>query len=253
MIQWFMPLDQVIDCRLNKLRKRLQVVSEIKNYSNIFYVGQGCQKHSCGSEEGFIILDDNKKKAWAIYISDESGRIKGKFFGKLDVSDVIPKRIIEAWLVEHEISWDQLAIYNEIPAVKDKNTPITEGSSVQMTFEGGVYKIPVTINGIIPVAFVVDSGASDVVIPSDVVSVMLRTGTLTSGDFTGTKTYKLANGSAVPSNTFRIKSIKVGNQIVENIDASMTGPDGVLLLGQSFLRKFRKWSINNKNHTLELE
>lgn len=45
---------------------------------------------------------------------------------------------------------------------------------VQMKDDGGVFVVPVEINSAITLDFVVDSGASDVSIPADVVSVLIR-------------------------------------------------------------------------------
>jgi hypothetical protein len=53
-----------------------------------------------------------------------------------------------------------------------------------------------------------------------VVSTLMRAGTLKEADFFGAQTYVLADGSKVPSRTFRIKSLKVGNRIVENVEGS---------------------------------
>ena len=58
--------------------------------------------------------------------------------------------------------------------------------------------MPVTINDQLTLKFVVDSGASDVSIPANVVSTLMRTGTITDADFLGSETYKLADGSTVP-------------------------------------------------------
>src|SRR5262249_24800953 len=43
---------------------------------------------------------------------------------------------------------------------------------------GGVYQLPAEINGVLTLNFVLDSGASEVFIPADVVLTLLRTGTI---------------------------------------------------------------------------
>jgi clan AA aspartic protease (TIGR02281 family) len=131
--------------------------------------------------------------------------------------------------------------------------PSPHNKTVPMVMEGGVYTIPVLINNAITIHFIVDSGASDVTVPSDVVSTLIRTGTITSTDFTGTQQYTLADGSTVKSNTFRIKSLKVGDIVIENVTASVADSAGVLLLGQSFLSRFKSWSIDNATHSLVLQ
>jgi DNA invertase Pin-like site-specific DNA recombinase len=68
----------------------------------------------------------------------------------------------------------------------------------------------------------------------------------------GERTYVLADGSKVPSQTFRIRSLKVGNQVLENVNGSIASVNGSLLLGQSFLGRFRSWSVDNSRHALLL-
>jgi uncharacterized protein len=126
-------------------------------------------------------------------------------------------------------------------------------TSVPMQSEGGIYVVPVLINDAFTLNFVVDSGAADVSIPADVVTTLMRTGTLKESDFLGEKTYVLADGSKVPSQTFRIRSLKVGNKVLENVIGSIATVQGSLLLGQSFLGRFKSWSVDNTKHALVFE
>jgi hypothetical protein len=67
------------------------------------------------------------------------------------------------------------------------------------------------------------------------------------------KTYRLADGSTVPSATFRIRSLTVGNLKIEDVTARLAPVEGSLLLGQSFLSRFKSWSIDNASQVLVLE
>jgi gag-polyprotein putative aspartyl protease/Sel1 repeat len=129
----------------------------------------------------------------------------------------------------------------------------SSATSIPMLRQGGTFVVPVLINGKIELSFVVDSGAADVSIPADVVRTMIRSGTLDEKDFGATKTYILADGSRVQSRTFRIRSLKVGDRVIENVMGSEAHIAGDLLLGQSFLGKFKSWSIDNTKHALVLE
>jgi predicted aspartyl protease len=137
-------------------------------------------------------------------------------------------------------------------------TPIRPSSKtagqilVPLKREGGTFTVPVLINKAIPLNFVVDSGADDVSVPSDVVLTLIRTGTLQDSDFIGTQTYKLADGSTAPSRTFRIRSLTVNNVEIGNVKASVAPAAGELLLGQSFLSRFKSWSIDNAKQALVL-
>jgi predicted aspartyl protease len=125
-------------------------------------------------------------------------------------------------------------------------------TSVPMQIEGGIFVVPVLINDAITLNFIVDRGAADVTIPADVVMTLMRTGTLKNSDFLGKKTYVLSDGSEVPSRTFRIRSLKVGNKVLENVIGSIASARGGGLLGQSFLRRFKSWSVDNTKHMLLL-
>jgi predicted aspartyl protease len=124
---------------------------------------------------------------------------------------------------------------------------------VQLNSDGGVLTVPVEISGAITLDFVIDSGASDVNIPADVVSTLIRTRTIRPSDFIGQQTYVLADGTEAPSAIFIIRSLKIGGRVVENVRGSIGSSKGSLLLGQSFLRNFRSWSIDNGKHALVLE
>ena len=122
-----------------------------------------------------------------------------------------------------------------------------------MKKQGGTYVVPVLINNAITLDFTVDSGAAHVSIPADVVTTLMRTGTIRNTDFIGEQTYVLADGSRVQSKTFRIRSLKVGDRVLENVTGSVAPTKGSLLLGQSFFSRFGSWSIDNSNHVLVLD
>jgi len=124
--------------------------------------------------------------------------------------------------------------------------------NISMEKSGGVYVVSVRFNDTITLPAIVDSGASDVSVPADIVSTLIRTKTITDDDFLGEQTYVLADGSKVPSHRFRIRSLKVGNKTVENVVGSIASVNATILLGQSFLSKFKSWSVDNEQHTLIL-
>jgi gag-polyprotein putative aspartyl protease len=126
-------------------------------------------------------------------------------------------------------------------------------SEIALKREGGILVVPVAINNAITLNFVIDSGAADVSIPADVVMTLIRTGTLNETDFIGHAIYQLADGSRVPSETFRIRVLKVGDREIENVTGSLARVEGNLLLGQSFLKRFKSWSIDNQRQLLLLD
>jgi clan AA aspartic protease (TIGR02281 family) len=124
---------------------------------------------------------------------------------------------------------------------------------VPLQKESDTFVVPVLINDAITLDFMVDSGASDVSVPADVFSVLVRTGTIRDTDILGEQTYVLADGSTRQTPTFMIKSLKVGSIVVENVRGGVAPARGSLLLGQSFLEHFKSWSIDNTKKELLLE
>ena len=122
------------------------------------------------------------------------------------------------------------------PAVPTNASPLavrtnaSSSVSVSMKKQGDIYVVPVLVNSTLTRSFMVDSGASDVSIPEDVVRTLVRTGTIKDTDFIGEQTYILADGSKVKSKTFRIRSLKVGDKVIENVQGSVASVNGSLLL-----------------------
>jgi len=131
--------------------------------------------------------------------------------------------------------------------------PAQPSGQVQMQRQGGTFVVPVLINNAFSLNFTVDSGAADVSIPADVVLTLVRTGSLKEADFLGTQTYVLADGSRVPSPQFRIHSLTVGGWLVENVTGHVGAVKAPPLLGQSFLKRFGSWSIDNAHGVLLLQ
>jgi clan AA aspartic protease (TIGR02281 family) len=126
-------------------------------------------------------------------------------------------------------------------------------AAVPLKRAGGTFLVPVQINGAVMLDFTVDSGAADVIVPADVFSTLARTGTIRESDIVGETTYVLADGSKSQSVMFTIRSLKVGNTIVENVRGGVTPSRGSLLLGQSFLERFKTWAFDNSKQVLLLE
>ena len=112
---------------------------------------------------------------------------------------------------------------------------------------------PVVINSTLKLNFVVDSGASDVSIPADVFSSLVRANTVTQADITGVRNYKNADGEVYQSKTFVIRSLKIGNIEAPRVQAKVSPSNAPPLLGQSFLKRFKSWSIYNSTQELILQ
>ena len=93
--------------------------------------------------------------------------------------------------------------------------------------------VNVRLNNAVTAPFLLDTGASDVLIPQ---SVADRLG-LQIGPDTRTKRYSTANGM-VEHSVVMLRSVSLGKASVENVPASVSPSMGVGLLGLSFFNHF---------------
>jgi clan AA aspartic protease (TIGR02281 family) len=143
-------------------------------------------------------------------------------------------------------------IASRLPDRLSPAAPLPGAEAIALRNNGGVYVVAVRINGAITLDFIVDSGASDVLIPADVAMTLARAGTIAEGDFIGDQEYRIGDGSTLKSARFILRELKVGSRVVQNVIASIGSVRGEPLLGQSFLARFGSWSIDNDRHLLAL-
>jgi aspartyl protease family protein len=93
--------------------------------------------------------------------------------------------------------------------------------------------VKVLVNGSVTAPFLVDTGATDVLIPA---ALAKRLG-IEAGPETRTKTYRTANG-VVTQATVMLRSVDVGGAVVENVPASISPNMEIGLLGLSFFNHF---------------
>ncbi len=129
----------------------------------------------------------------------------------------------------------------------------SNSNTIKLEKSSGVYTIPVVLNSVLKLNFIYDSGASDVSISSDVALTLIKTGTLSQTDFIGTQKYQFADGSYATSKVFYIRELKIGNQSIQNVKASISNSiDAPMLLGQSVMQKFGRLIIDNNLGTLTI-
>lgn len=129
-----------------------------------------------------------------------------------------------------------------------------EKKAIQLTKENGVYTLPVLINSVLTIKFILDLGASDVSISPDVFLTLYKTGTISDSDYVGSQHYKLGDGTVVKSNVFIIRKLQIGNITIDNVKASVSNSvESPLLLGQSALMKLKNYKIDNIHNLLVIE
>jgi aspartyl protease family protein len=128
-----------------------------------------------------------------------------------------------------------------------------EKKTIPMKKSRGVYLIPVEINGL-TLDFILDTGASTISISEAEAIVLIRQGTLDKSDFRGTQNFTTADGSTMEGTIINLRSVKIGDNEMTNIEASVMSNDSApLLLGQSFLQNFGKVTIDYENMVIYFE
>ena len=161
--------------------------------------GRGIYTHANGNRyEGEY--RDGKRNGRGIYTFADGDRYEGEFRDGTQNGGGIHtfangKRISGYWA-------DGKYVVVAAPTTPPSNLN-TASNRVRMKQSGGTFTVPVRLNDQITLDFTVDSGASVVTVPADVVRTLVRTNTLTSADFRGQQTYVLADGSEIKSRTVR--------------------------------------------------
>lgn len=137
--------------------------------------------------------------------------------------------------------------------MKDTDLDFKGKTSVRMENEDGVTFIWIEINGI-RLRFIFDTGASNICISPAEATVLYRQGTLLKEDILDVKYFQDATGKVSAGTRIRLRTVKIGERILNNIEAIVIdNNEAPLLLGQSALEKFGKISIDNKNGVIIFE
>tara|TARA_Y100000766_G_scaffold283986_1_gene301129 strand:+ start:1674 stop:2717 length:1044 start_codon:yes stop_codon:yes gene_type:complete len=161
-----------------------------------------------------------------------------------EVYNEITLPCIEDFLIEEE---NTDVLFNEY--VKEDisgNKYMTEIKLID--FLGNGYKIKINIDGVVKY-FLFDTGASDLIIDSDMERELIFNGSIKKDDYLDEQEFILADNSTVMARVVRLNNIKIGDFVVDNVIVSVID-GGSLLCGLGLLNKFRKWDFIKDSETL---
>lgn len=141
----------------------------------------------------------------------------------------------------------QAAAQMPVPVAEPRNIrriPIRRSAS-------GLYVVQVGISGDCCLSFMLDSGASDIVVSNAVWYAMMKSGVISKADTIDVVKYRTANG-VVEGLRFRLPEIQIGGITYTNLIGSASVGGTSMLLGQNFLNRFRFWAIDNRTSELVL-
>ena len=100
--------------------------------------------------------------------------------------------------------------------------------------------------------FMLDTGASNVVINKSVLSDLLSNGIISKENYIGDSNAEIADGSIIACQNWLVPELKVGNQTLENLTVSVIDSDNsMLLFGMDGLKKLNVLKLNlNENEII---
>lgn len=97
-----------------------------------------------------------------------------------------------------------------------------------------------------------DTGASDLMINTDMEALLKKENILGEANYLGTGEYELANGAVDTCRRYRINGVQIGRFTVDNVIVSVSEKGKRIIVGKALLNKFRNWSLNNQQNKLVL-
>ncbi len=97
-----------------------------------------------------------------------------------------------------------------------------------------------------------DTGASDLLINTDMEKELKKENILNDSNYLGTGEYEMANGMIDTCRKYRINDIRIGGFAVDNVVVAVTEKGKRIIVGRALLNKFSRWLINNQNNSLIL-
>jgi len=136
---------------------------------------------------------------------------------------------------------------------RDTSVPQQQVARAPLYQRGGTFYVDVAIDGVCCFKMMIDSGASDVSVPVSLWYAMMKGGHINEADNFAVARYSTANG-VVEGLRFRMPPLTIAGVTVRNVIGVVSKNDmgKTILLGQSFLRKFKAWQINNATGQLLL-
>jgi aspartyl protease family protein len=141
----------------------------------------------------------------------------------------------------------------KVDLISTDESSISKNNIIKFKTEHGVKYVWIEINGI-PMRFIFDTGASSICISAAEAVFLFKQGTLEKSDILNKELFQDATGKISQGTKINLKSVKVGNKIIKNVEALVVENEKApLLLGQTIFKQFRKIQIDNNKQEITFE
>src|SRR4030095_10967214 len=93
--------------------------------------------------------------------------------------------------------------------------------------------------------WLIDSGASDLLISEEFAKILKAEGVITSLNYLGEGHYGLADNRQITCKRYKIDSVEIGDLHINNVMLAVSKEAGEFLVGKSLLNKFTQWILDN--------
>lgn len=117
----------------------------------------------------------------------------------------------------------------------------------------GVSKLKIEFGGY-PYYFIFDTGAGDILVSENFISELKTNGVVKNINYLKNNAqYIMANGDTISCKQLFLRDIKIGQFVIDSSLVGVYNGDIDFLLGSSFLKKFKNYSVIENNNYLILE
>lgn len=116
-----------------------------------------------------------------------------------------------------------------------------------------VYEVEVLLNDVLKLDMIFDTGAAEVYLTPDIVLTLIKTKTISTNDLLEGAFFVDANGNVNRNIRFNMRSIRIGDIIIENVACAVSSNiEGLSLLGLSALRKLGSFEFDFTNNEIRI-
>lgn len=212
-----------------------------------------CKSEILNDEEAMQVFTEQSAEAFCV-CAMESLMAKGFTYDQIlqaenEDSEAFNEIVLPCMmsvLDDSSLSISEQSVYNPEDILGDVPTSFVP----LVDYLGTGYKVKISFNGE-QKYFLLDTGASDMLISSELERTLIFNGTIHQEDYAGEQEYTLANGQAVIARLVWLNNVTIGDYTVNNVLVGVID-NGSLLCGKSFLDKFYQWEIDKNKKELVL-
>lgn len=129
----------------------------------------------------------------------------------------------------------------------DESVPLKKETGSEILY------VSVTLNEVITLPMILDTGCSTTTIPAHVAYTLVDTKTLGPADLMGRSKFQLADGTVVENEKIRLHTLRIGTHTFKDVTVCVSKSGAPLLLGGDILSQLETIELDYKNNILKIK